>query len=278
MTCYGQTETYPDWIVRAEQSFAAKDFPQAAAEYHRAFQVFGGKGYAQDRYQAAMAWALSGVRDSAFFDLFRLADKTDFLESHKLETEANFASLHHDARWQTLLSRLNPNQEVYRDSLAALLTTVHDDDQRYRQLIEDTRIRYGANSREYQDLMDHMILQDSLNLVLVTRIIDRYGWLSVNEVGAEGNAALWLVIQHAELPVQEKYFPILRTAVTNQKASKRQLAYLEDRILMRQGKKQLYGTQYKLDPESGNMTLWDVEDPDGLDERRAAMGLPPFQG
>jgi hypothetical protein len=68
----------------------------------------------------------------------------------------------------------------------------------------------------------------------------------------------------------------MEKAVQENKASKKDLAYLEDRILMRQGKKQLYGTQYKLDSETNEMKLWEVEDPDRLNERRASVGLPPM--
>ena len=115
-----------------------------------------------------------------------------------------------------------------------------------------------------------------MGVIIVSQTIDRYGWLSVNEVGRAGNSALWLVIQHAELAVQEKYFPVMQEAVKNRKASKQNLAYLEDRILMRQGKKQLYGTQFKLDSQTNEIKLWDIEDPENLNIRRESVGLPPM--
>jgi hypothetical protein len=56
-------------------------------------------------------------------------------------------------------------------------------------------------------------------------------------------------------------------------AAPRDLAYLTDRVLMHRGEPQVYGTQYQV--IHGEVSLWSVRDPDRLDQRRAALGLPP---
>ena len=50
------------------------------------------------------------------------------------------------------------------------------------------------------------------------------------------------------------------------------LAYLMDRVLMHRGEPQICGTQYQV--RDGVLALWTVRDPSGLDQRRAALGLP----
>jgi hypothetical protein len=95
-------------------------------------------------------------------------------------------------------------------------------------------------------------------------------------VGKSGNTALWLVIQHSPLPKQEYYLPIMKKAVEENKASKANYAYLLDRVLMKQGKKQLYGSQYTIDLKTGETILWDIEDPENLNIRRAEMKLGPM--
>jgi hypothetical protein len=45
---------------------------------------------------------------------------------------------------------------------------------------------------------------------------------------------------------------------------------------MRRGEKQLYGSQLKSDPATGKLELWPVEDEAHVDQRRAAVGLPPL--
>ena len=52
----------------------------------------------------------------------------------------------------------------------------------------------------------------------------------------------------------------------------RDLAYLSDRVLMHRGQPQIYGTQYLV--VDGQLSLWQVRDPDRLDQRRSALGLP----
>jgi len=52
---------------------------------------------------------------------------------------------------------------------------------------------------------------------------------------------------------------------------------LEDRILMREGKKQIYGTQLHSGPKTnGKLELYPIDDEEHVDERRAIVGLQPL--
>ncbi len=68
----------------------------------------------------------------------------------------------------------------------------------------------------------------------------------------------------------------MREAVKNGKAFPANLAYLEDRVAVRQGKKQIYGSQIGGDPETQICYVLPLEDPDNVDKRRAEAGLPPL--
>jgi hypothetical protein len=271
-----QTAAYDSLVFFAEQDYLKGNYQQAADNYSKAFIELGGKGLPTDRYHAAKCWALVHQPDSAFFNLFRLAEKTDYLDFQKVKDDEELKNLHRDNRWIKLLSRLNPTNESYNDSLASVLEKIYESDQSIRSEMRKLREKYNTGSPEYKELARRIQVTDSINLILVTSLIDQFGWLSKAVVGKTGNSAVWLVIQHADLATQEKYYPIMEKAVQENKASRKDLAYLEDRILMRQGKKQLYGTQYKLDSETNEMKLWEVEDPDRLNERRASVGLPPM--
>jgi uncharacterized protein DUF6624 len=85
--------------------------------------------------------------------------------------------------------------------------------------------------------------------------------------------AAWLLVQHAPPEFQEQCLPLLEEAAARGNASPRDAAYLRDRVLLHRGEPQLYGTQYIV--RDGVLTLWPVQDPEGLDERRAALGLEP---
>jgi len=107
-------------------------------------------------------------------------------------------------------------------------------------------------------------------------LLDQYGWLGADVIGAQGNATLFLVIQHADQATQEKYLPMMREAVKNGKGQGSSLALLEDRVALRQGKKQIYGSQIGRDMGSKLYYVQPLEDPDNVDKRRAQVGLQPL--
>ena len=52
------------------------------------------------------------------------------------------------------------------------------------------------------------------------------------------------------------------------------IAYLQDRVLMRRGEPQIYGTQFV--GIGGELSVHPIIDPKHVDERRASVGLGPF--
>ncbi|MBB6501909.1 DUF6624 domain-containing protein [Pedobacter cryoconitis] len=162
---------------------------------------------------------------------------------------------------------------VLRASLTKQLQAIYEDDQKYRQQVEGISIRYGMASKEMNDLARKMDEMDSVNLVKVESVLDQYGWLGQRTIGEDGNAALYLVVQHADRQTREKYLPLIRDAVRHQRALPSDLARMEDRILLGQDKKQRYGTQLGFDRKTGKYFLFPLEDPDHVEQRRAKMGL-----
>jgi hypothetical protein len=97
------------------------------------------------------------------------------------------------------------------------------------------------------------------------------------DAGREERAqAAWLLAQHADRdPVLDRAFlEALRGALAHGEASPAHLACLEDRVRVRAGQPQLYGTQFTV--TGGEFGPYLIENPQRLDERRAAAGLEPF--
>ena len=117
---------------------------------------------------------------------------------------------------------------------------------------------------------------DSVNLLKIQKILDQYGWVGFDQVGRTGAMTIFLVIQHSSLPVQQKYLPMMREAVAKKQAVAGNLALLEDRVAISEGRKQVYGSQLQTDKVTGKNFLSPLEDPDHVDERRAAVGLGPL--
>src|SRR5262245_6414582 len=90
----------------------------------------------------------------------------------------------------------------------------------------DQKVRNG-------DSVDYIAFVDSCNLAQVEKLISRYGWMGKSVIGVRGNYTLWLVIQHADLPIQEKYLPLIGKSVAEGESRPIDLAYLRDRVLMR---------------------------------------------
>jgi len=69
----------------------------------------------------------------------------------------------------------------------------------------------------------------------------------------------------------------MRDAVKKGNANSRSLALLEDRVALRQGKKQIYGSQLGRDKVTKVYYLRPLEDPDNVDKRRNEVGLGTIQ-
>jgi len=277
-TATAQPPEYFDFVKKAESFYAAKQYKESALEYENAFASFGDKGRLTDRYNAACSYALVGIPDSAFKHLYRIAEKGDYNNLEHLKADADLVSLHTDKRWEPLVAIVKANKDKAEEGLnkplVAILDAVYQDDQSYRMRIDKVREEHGKDSPEMKALWKTIAEKDSINLIKVTRILDEHGWLGPDEIGRQGNSTLFLVIQHADLPTQEKYLPMMREAVKNKKAMPSALALLEDRVALRQGKKQIYGSQIMLD-EKGSY-VQPLEDPDNVDKRRAEVGLGPL--
>jgi len=168
-----------------------------------------------------------------------------------------------------------PESKINKE-LVAILDTIHQEDQKYREQSDPLEKKYGWDSKEVQDLWKIINERDSINLIKVEKILAEYGWLGSDIVGEVGNKTLFLVIQHANLETQVKYLPMIKEAVKNGKAKGSYLASLEDRVLLRQGEKQIYGSQLEGDYKTKLWVLKPMIDPDHVDQRRAEVGLEPI--
>jgi hypothetical protein len=280
---FSQPEEYHVLVKEGLQLYQQKQFRESAAKYSEAFKIFSNRGFTQHRYEAASSFALSNQADSAFFQLFRIATRVKYSDINSLTQNPDFTGLHSDPRWTELVTLVTTNkrteeaEDALRDRpLMAKLDSIHTEDQKYRQDFEAVQQKYGWNAPETQNLLRQMQKADSINVLKIIEIIEKYGWPGVDLVGVKGSTTVWLVIQHADIEVQEKYLPMMREAVKNGKARASELAYLEDRILLRRGKKQLYGSQVFFDNVTKQYDVAPLEDPLNVDKRRASVGLGPL--
>lgn len=174
-----------------------------------------------------------------------------------------------------LLPFLSVNAQDYK-SIKDTLQSIYQKDQEHRREVDRLARKYGGESEEVKQHWKITGKQDSVNLKRVQEILDEHGWLGAGVIGTQANSTLFLVIQHANKEVQEKYLPMMQTAVSQGKANPAHLAMLEDRISIQKGEKQMYGTQIGKDPDTGLFFVFPLEDPENVDKRRRKVGLGPF--
>ncbi len=144
---------------------------------------------------------------------------------------------------------------------------------------EDQRVRseLAATGELFQGYAPRMEEVHRRNAQELESIIDQVGWPGKSLVGDEGANAAWLIVQHAiaNPELQRRCLPMLREAVAQGEAEPAHVAYLGDRICFFERRPQRYGTQFDWD-ENGQMSPWLIDDPEGVDERRRAVGLGPL--
>ena len=69
----------------------------------------------------------------------------------------------------------------------------------------------------------------------------------------------------------------MREAVKLGNARASSLALLEDRVALRQGERQIYGSQIGRDPETNEYYVSPLIEPEKVNERRAEVGLGPIE-
>jgi hypothetical protein len=154
------------------------------------------------------------------------------------------------------------------DSLKQVLETIYDSDQ-------DIREKMGS---AWGDQLGKLIFQmqkiDSANQVLVKSILNKYGWLPQSKVGEKAADAIFYVVQHADTELIRKYLPVLKNLAGQKEAKMTHASMMEDRLLMYEGKKQIYGTQATSRLRTdGSGAIWPVQNPSKVNQLRKEAGF-----
>jgi len=120
---------------------------------------------------------------------------------------------------------------------------------------------------------------DFCNTKVMRKVVAKYGWPTIDLVGKRASQDAWLLVQHADhdLIFQKRCLALIKKVYRlNPKfVYLRNIAYLTDRVLIHMGKKQLYGTQLRI--QKGSFVPLPIKDRKNLDNRRRTMNLLPFK-
>jgi hypothetical protein len=156
------------------------------------------------------------------------------------------------------------------DSLKVVLEEMVDKDQNIRRILIDS---IGWDSPNAEPYRNRMMEIDSENQEKLSLILDNYGWIEQSKIGLKASEAFFYVIQHSNQSLIIKWFPEFKRLANIGEANKVSCAMMEDRLLMWQGKKQIYGSQANIFREDKQLAIWPIQDPKNVNKRRMKIGF-----
>lgn len=117
------------------------------------------------------------------------------------------------------------------------------------------------------------------NMLELKNIIRKYGWPTISLVGHKASRNAWLIAQHSrhDAAFQKRCLKLLNSIYRRnpKDIDKQNIAFLTDTILVSEGKKQTFGTQFYTN-RKGVFELRSTKDIKNIDERREKYGIPPL--
>ena len=265
-------QSYNSLVHRADSCYMAGDFAGASAYFDRAFAA-GEPVQGFHIYNAACAASRAGLADVAFQRLDnRLSLEPDWYVDDPY-ADQDLVALHQNARWQSYVDTMSTRRERieanYDKPLRARLMDIAQSDQDIRHRFLNAYYAEPRNQALIDSLLSEMQRIDSVNQVRICDILDTRGFVGSDRVGG-ACATFWLVIQHAPLELQKKYFTLFEQAAMRGDLSKENVAMMDDRIAMFEGRPQKYGSQIV------DGAVYELLDADKVDLWRQEMGMQPL--
>ena len=235
--------------------------------YDDAIRVYT-EAFADDRY------IFPSKLSSVAYKL-RMVDKEEAaykFDKHRIRMEKDYYQMPDSATVPSYEDEFDKRADIYNYDLSLKnhLEEMLERDQAYRtQWILSRQLHHEETQRDIA-LRLRADSIDSLNQVEIRQILKEHGFPKKTEVGTSACEAAWIIIQHAPLDVQKEYLPILERAATEGNIQAALVATLHDRIDVREGHPQKYGTQRN---SNGLCPLLNEK---MVNQWRKEVGLPPL--
>lgn len=249
------------------QLIANKNYKKYIDDFKVIYQSDSAKNnynYSIDLYNLACAYTKLKRYDEAFQTLKIISEKLRFDDAYVLG-DYDLEVLHHDARWKefekTIRNNyLTRNKNITHPELAIQLSTWNGVDQSSIQLTEtvDGRKIFRQKNRS---LVNNII-----------EVFEKYGYPTPKMVGQEAYVPA-LIIAHADYGTQLMYKDFLYKEAIKGNIPGGMAGVVIDKILVKQEKPQLYGTQGCLDSVTKKTIPCPIHDIEHIEERRRKVGF-----
>lgn len=254
-------DDYWTLMFHADSLFADGLYAEAKQIYDLAFT--------EDRF--ILPSQLSTVADK----METVGDNQKALEylTHRLQMEKDFYEEPSNCTFSQLRDTFQLRKQTwnYNLLLKQKLEWIFERDQYDRTLWSQATNRRPDSPQRIEKLARRAMDTDSTNLVIVNDILREGGFPRKSQVGEFALLAVWSVFQHNPLEQQKQFLPQLEEAVQRGDIAPMYLAMLKDRIDVREGRPQKYGTQW------GPDGLCPLLNASHVNEWRKEVGLPPIE-
>lgn len=221
-------------------------------------------------YCQAVCFARLSEKDSALTYLNRaLSQRIDlrfYLDSNFRKV---FTTVQRDSIRTHFTNMMKASFSDFDFDYSATLAYLNANDEYYRNMIDV----YIDDEARQHSLFTKQWYLDSINIASVDELVKSRGLPTYKSVGKEGLDAFFIIVQHSDLKHQLKYFKPIKHLSKKGSLSKQNLALLTDRILVKQGKKQIYGSQLHFDEQEMKNKSYPIRNPKNVDKRRKKAGF-----
>lgn len=192
--------------------------------------------------------------------------------------DEELAPLSKHPKWKVFTNTITNSYKKYKKGDYALaLEKLLIQDRWYRAMnFEDYKgSEHRIYSKNYDTLMSMQSKIDSVNLIELKRLFEKYGHPKMSEVGKEAASAAFYIIQHSNIEEMKKWLPTLEQHCKQKEASWDWYVTMFDRIMMREKGFQRFGTQFHVDKLTKIYQMSPLENKEKVNEFRAKLGLKP---
>ena len=229
----------------------------------------------------ALLWTTQ-MRDTSFYFLQHSLSNDSTLQALY---NPDFLSLIEDPRWERIVDKQiskyeSKNGAIRNEDFARELFRMIIKDQGFMYVGNVERQKYIQNGGYFSSPTIFPILameeyNQKQNKKRLIELLDKYGWPTSTAVTEYAAAGAALVINHTNYELRSKYFPMLEEAFQKGEAQSLRYAKMKDRLLVEEGKEQLFGTQIKFDDLK--RVPHPIQNPQLVDKRRSEIGLGPLK-
>jgi len=230
-------------------------------------------------YNLAQSYSKIGQLDSAFYYLHCYVNTDKPNDFRSVLIEEDFEILKTNIKeWNKIVSKIetlyfNELDSNINKKYALQLFYLGIQDQLY-----SSYYKISCRTKRVESITQ--IKHHISNQKKLKKIIKKYGFPTISNVGLHAQFSAFLIIQHSD--IQEKYYLLAKNAYEQNDYHPACYALLTDRWLIQNGKQQRYGTQIRTITEekdgitSKKRILSPIETLEGIDEIRTKMKLPPL--